>query len=109
MINKFYTRTFEVWRNEYTTAESGFSSSEESKQGEFKGHLQQISPNETESRGMNFSKSFTIWCPPNTDVVVGDRLKNDALWFIVQSLQDNNFVGSNRHLQVFVELDYNGS
>lgn len=106
-ISKFFTKTFTVFRNVYTTDLNGFASSTETSSGTFSGHLQQISAEQALNLGMNFTTSFQIWCAKDTDVQVGDRLVHDEIFYSVRAIQDNGMVGINQHLQVFVELDIN--
>jgi hypothetical protein len=104
MINKFYTYSFEVKRMEWED-----DSAEEEVVGTFKGHLQQISAELAQNLGLNFTKSFQVWCPPNTDVQVGDGVECNDIFYTVRAIQDNSFVGSNKHLQVFIEKNEHGS
>lgn len=109
MISKFFTTTFTIYRNVWSTDLNGFESSDESDVGTFRGHLQQISAEQSLNLGMNFTTSFQIWCSPTTDVKVGDRISVGEIFYSVRAIQDNGMVGINKHLQVFVELDNNGA
>ena len=106
-ISKFFTKTFTVYRNVWTTDVNGFASSIETDSGTFSGHLQQVSAEQALNLGMNFTTSFQIWCAKDTDVKVGDRLDYNDTFYSVRAIQDNGMVGINQHLQVFVELDIN--
>lgn len=102
MIEKFYTKTITVLRNVWVD-ESGYSGSSLDTVGTFKGHIQQVSPELASNLALNYTTSFAIWCKPNTDVKVGDILKCDNVTYSVRLIQDNNFVGLNRHWELVVE------
>ena len=103
MINKRFTTKFTnsrmVWSGEYSEIDEA---------NEFYGHIQQMTAELTESLGLTFTKAYTIWCPLNTDVAVGDRLvSGDNEYedeYNVKAIKDL-LVGSNKHKQLFVERE----
>jgi len=101
MISKFYTKEFSnsrmVWYNETAQRDDTIT---------FKGHLQQITADRAEHLGLNFSKSYVIWCPLDTDVKEGDLLSNNGDNYKVKAIKDLD-VGLNRHKEVYVEKEEN--
>lgn len=106
MIEKFFTKTFTVQRNEYVELDGVYASTED-EIGTFKGHLQQANPQIVQNLALNLSTTFTIWCPVGTDVKTGDRLESGGNSYAVRLIQDNSFVGSNTHLELVVEKEEN--
>jgi hypothetical protein len=104
MIEKFFTTTFEVNRAVWKTDESLNQYSELSTVGTFLGHLQQASAFLAENLGLNMTKTFTIWCPVDTDVLEGDSIETYEAIYTVRAIQKNN-TGVNTHLEIVVELD----
>lgn len=104
MINKFFDKTFTILRKEWTTDDDGYQSSVDDEVGTFKGHLQQATPQLAVNMRMNFTTTFSVWCPPNTDVRLGDTIVYDGIYYTVREKQNNGFVGKNKHLELVVEL-----
>ena len=102
MISNKFTETFEVYRLTWTTDQSGFKSSELAKDGTFKGLMQQTSPEDTEFLRLSFNKSFTIFCPLNTDIQPTDIIRFDGYEYGVRNQIDYR-EGINKHKQVYLE------
>jgi hypothetical protein len=109
MISNFFTKTFTVNRPTWTEDEEYNQFSALSSAGTFKGYLQQANAQLAQNFGLKFSKTFTIWCAINEDVVEGDELvytadPSDVYTYVVRAIQKNND-GVNKHLELVVELD----
>jgi hypothetical protein len=101
-IERRYTKTFEVYRNEWVE-ESGYSYSGEVYQGEITGHLQQATPEQIANLGLNLSTTFSLWTSPASDIQIGDRLILNDIEYLVRAIQDNSLVGNNTHLEIIIE------
>lgn len=84
-------------------------SAQEAEIGTFRGHLQQVTAELAQNLGLNLTKSFQVWCPVGSNVEEGDNVECEDVFYTVRSIQDNSFVGSNKHLQLFIEMNENGS
>lgn len=104
MINDFYTTLFTVKRLEWTEDEDYNQYSVIASVGSFSGHIQQASPELTQSLGLSFSKTFTIWCAVDEDVEEGDVLDSAEGEYLVKAVQKNN-LGANAHLELVVEYN----
>jgi len=97
MIDKFYSTLFTnsrmVWYEEFAEREDMVG---------FYGHIQQTSASLTQSLGLTFTKTFTIWCPLDTDVIEDDEIINNNVSYIVKFVKDL-LVGNNNHKQLIVE------
>lgn len=102
MIDSKYTTTFTIKRNAWVE-ESGYSYSTLSTITTFKGHLQQASPEMVQNLALNFSVAYICWCPPDTAVKLGDTLHVGDDVYDVRLIQDNSFIGSNKHLELALE------
>jgi len=102
MISRNYTTTFTIQRNVWTTAD-GYSSSALGTIGTFKGHIQQASPEMVENLGLNFTVPYIAWCDPSTSVKLGDTLVVGTNRYDVRLIQDNSFIGANKHLELILE------
>jgi hypothetical protein len=104
MISKHYNKTATVFRSQWTTDEDDNDISEEVEQDDtVKGHLQQASA----TLVANFKDVFTLthifWCPVGSDILNGDVLVIDGFRYGVRGIQDNSFIGSNKHLEIQLE------
>lgn len=103
MIEKFYTTTFTVKRQEYTNNKSSLVTKET-----FQGHLQQAGADIMQQhQGLRQSKTWSIWCPADTDVQEGDRLSADKEYDV--RFVENRNVGEQGHLQLITEEPETGS
>jgi hypothetical protein len=102
MIEKFFTKTFSIYRNDYLELDGVFGSVEDLI-GTFKGHLQQAGPQITINLGLNLSTTYTVWCPSDTSVKLGDKIVCEGISYAIRLIQDNSLVGANRHLELVVE------
>lgn len=99
-IERFFKKTFTskrmVWANE--------SGSEQS-QSSFKGHIQQANPELIESLGLSFTTTYTVWCPPDTDVQEQDKLSDGQYNYSVRGINNRGYeIGEmNPHLELVVE------
>lgn len=102
MIERNFTKSFEVYRQVTSTDINGFISSELTVAHTFKGAIQQTSAEDSEYLNLSFNKGFTIFCPLNTDVISTDVIRYDGYEYGVRNLIDYTD-GRNKHKQVFLE------
>lgn len=102
-IERFYTTTFALTRMEWDN-----ESSAEIAAGNFKGHIQQATPEFSENIGESWGKTFLVWCPKATDVEPGDTLTiasgDYAGTYSVKNVQVNA-TGGNQHKELTVIRD----
>lgn len=103
-ISDFFTTAFTINRAVWDTDVDGNDFSEEEEAGTFNGHRQQASAELSQNLGLSFTKSFTIWCPVETDVKEGDTIIAEDGSYSVRAIQVND-IGGNTHKQLVVELD----
>jgi hypothetical protein len=103
MIEKYFTTVFTVTRGVWETDINGFAYSAPSVVGTFSGHIQQIKPELAQYLNLNFTKTFSIWCPVGIDVLAGDYLNDGTYNYSVKESKINDSVGINVHLQLIVE------
>jgi len=103
MISKFYTTVFTVFRGTWQTDQDGFSSSAPLEIGTFNGHIQQISPKLAQYLNLNFTKTYSVWTDPATDIKQGDVIDDGTKKYTVKEIQNNDSVGSNMHLELVCE------
>ena len=101
-ITDFYTTTFTVLRQVWTTDDDSNAFSEATEVGSFSGHIQQLNPQLAEGLAMAFTKSFRIWCDEETDVKEGDELTAGGYSYSVRAIK-KFLPGANKHLEVYVE------
>jgi hypothetical protein len=105
MISEFYTTHFTIRRASWSEDESGLASSAEQEVVEFDGHLQQANMELVQHLGLTLAKSYSVWCPTETDVLEGDSITDeDGNVYSVRSKQVNG-IGMNKHVELLVELD----
>ena len=102
MIDRFYTKTVTVKRQEKKTDGDGNKYSEFATVGTITGHLQQARAELAESLSMDLTKSFSLWCAVGADVEAGDTLTIDSVDYSVRAVQQNN-TGGNKHLELIIE------
>lgn len=105
MIERFFKSTFTVYRQEWiveTVGDDEIDKSAEVEQDTFKGQLQQANAQIALSLGLTTTKTYTIWCPLDTDVKDGDMLVSGTQKFTVRGKQWNQN-GRNNHLELIVE------
>lgn len=93
MIKKFFKTYFEVRRPSWTTDDESNQYSQMHTISQFYGHKQQASAELVQSLGLNFSKTFSVWCPLDTDVKEGDAvvLEKGNLITLVNEIQQLGF------------------
>lgn len=67
------------------------------------GHLQQATPEQVNNLANVFTLSHLFWCASTSDVEVGDVLIIDEERYGVRAIQDNSFIGRNKHLELHLE------
>ena len=67
----------------------------------FKGHIQQLNAELSQSLGLTFTKGYSIWCPLETNVEQGDELVSGSNTYTVKAIKKFN-IGVNKHTQLFV-------
>jgi len=102
-ISKFYTTTFTVTRGTWSEDGDGFASSAPTTVGTFLGHIQQMTPKLAQYLNLNFTKTYSIWCDPSTDIKSGDIINDGTKYYSIKEIQDNSMVGSNMHLELIAE------
>lgn len=103
MISSKYTTTFTVIRNAWTKTD-GIWGADEVEVGTFKGHIQQANINEVLNLADKFTITHSVWCSPEADVKRGDIIVAGNKEYTVREIQDNSFIGVNKHLELMVEL-----
>jgi hypothetical protein len=103
MISRLFTTQFQVIRNAWVK-EQGIWGADEQEVATFKGHIQQASINETQNLADRFTITHSIWCSPSANVKRGDLIVSGSKEYTVREIQDNSFIGSNKHLELLVEL-----
>ena len=84
MIEKWYTDTFTIYRQQQITDDSGnVIGTEEGEIGDITGNLQQMDAEKAEAREMTFSKAFVFYTKPEEDIKEGDKLVRDSEEFNV--------------------------
>jgi hypothetical protein len=87
MIERFFKSTFVIYRQEWvveTVGDTEIDKSEEVEQDTFKGQLQQANAQIALSLGLTTTKTYTVWCPLDTDVMDGDVLVSGDQKFTVK-------------------------
>jgi len=109
MIASKYTTTAEIKRLVWTVDGNGNDISSEGVVSSFKGHLQQASPELITNIGDRFTLSHLFWCSSASAVKEGDVLTINSERYGVRAIQDNSFIGINKHweLQLEKETDNN--
>lgn len=103
-IQDFFTKLFVVKRPTWFKDEEQNDYSELAESGQFNGHIQQAGENLVASLGLTFTTAYTIWCPIDTDVRIGDTIDSIDGRYSVKGIQKNDN-GINRHLQLVVQYD----
>lgn len=96
-IDRFYTQTFTVSRLTYTGYKGAYATI-----GTIKGHLQQKVQEEGLSQMNQPNLQYTVWCDPSSNVKENDILIDGARQYTVIAIQENDFVGKNKHLELLV-------
>ena len=105
MISKFFTTLFTVSRQEWSEDSDGQQFSALAEVGTFLGHKQQASAELAQQLALNFTKTFTVWCPVDEDIREGDSIETEAgETYLVRAIQTND-TGNNQHLELVVEFD----
>jgi hypothetical protein len=104
MIQDFFTTEFAVKRMTWLTDDEDNKYSSDTLIGTFLGHIQQANINLVQSLGLTFTKTYSVWCPVDTNVREGDKLETETETYSVRAVQKNN-IGCNKHLELIIELD----
>ena len=100
MISDYYNKTFTIYRMVWTDSKSSLSSV-----GTFVGHKQRAGAEIVNTMGISFTKSYTIWCPVDTDVKEQDTIKDGSgKYYSVKALSEKDY-GDSQHLQLIAEQD----
>lgn len=102
-INDFFTTNFTIRRLIWDTDNQGNRFSGEQEVGQFMGHIQQADALLAQNLGFSLTKTFSVWCSCDTDVIEGDKLATDDAHYTVRAKIDNKFVGDNKHIELIVE------
>ena len=100
-IEKYFTTSFIVCRMQED--EDVVWGLEESEIDTFYGHIQQLNEEFIENLSNVYTLSHRVWCSLDTDIKVGDRIKNGNIFYNVKAINERNYAGGNKHLEVFVE------
>ena len=100
-ITRYFTKTFQVFRQVWSN-----ESSSEIEQSSFLEHIQHTESDEAQNQvGIAYTRSFIIWCPIDTDLMIGDRVQDeDGKEYNIKFIQKNDN-GNQQHLEASVELD----
>lgn len=96
-LSQFFTTVFAVKRMSW----SNESASEISKTN-VSGHLQQAKAEDTENLKLSFTKTFSIWCAVDADVMEGDTMESGGKTYTVRAVKVLNY-GGNQHKQLIAE------
>lgn len=102
MIERFFTDTFTVKEQEWTTDASGNEGSDLVAKTTFSGHIQQAGVEMIERYNMNFQTAYVIWCPVDTDVDISDMIEDGVYRYSIRGIKVNN-TGNNTHLELAVD------
>lgn len=98
-IERWFTTTFTVYRQEYTSGKSDYVS-----QGTFDGHLQMASETDSINLTGSITKLCFLWCPLNSDVRAGDKLDESGDTYLVKEIRELNFGrDSTKHKKIVCE------
>jgi hypothetical protein len=98
MIDRYFTTLFTVKRMLWT-GESGELQDAVS----FYGHIQQASMDLAKSLGLAMTKTFTLWCSPVTNLLMGDELLSNGKYYTVRALMVRDYAGVNKHIEAVIE------
>ena len=98
-IQRFFTTTFTIYRMVWSQSDTA----ELELVGTFKGHKQQSPANLVQTIGIAYGKGFNILCPLNTDVKLEDTLSSGGVSYSVRSVNEVDYAGGNKHLELVVE------
>jgi hypothetical protein len=60
----------------------------------------------TKNGAVNANASYTMYCPADSDILIGDRITDSASRnYIVTDTQQNGISGNNRHCEIGMELE----
>lgn len=103
MISKYFTTTFNIYGQEWSN-----NKSTETKTGSFKGHIQKTDIGFAEQIGGDLTKTYTIWCPVDTDVDESNTLKtgsgDNEETYSIRTIRTLD-IGNNQHKRLIVEKD----
>ncbi len=102
-IQRFFTTVFTIYRMIWITSDT----SELQSMGTFKGHKQQSPTDLVQTIGIGYGKGYKIWCPLGTDVKLEDVLTSGGESFSVRAINERNYAGGNKHLELIVETSEN--
>ena len=102
MIERFFTDTFTVKGQVWTTDANGNEGSELVTKTTFLGHIQQASSEMIERYNMNFQTAYSIWCPVDTEVDISDIIEDDFYRYSIRGIKIHN-QGNNSHLELAVD------
>ena len=103
-ISDFYVTSFVAKRMTWATDGSGNEYSSLVDGATIKGQIQQSSAELAQNLNLNFSKTFTIWCPVDANVSEGDQLVSGIHTYTVRAKQE--FLnGANAHLELVCERE----
>ena len=103
MISRFYTQTGTIKRLQWTVDDDNNDIAEEVAGDNIKGHLQQASAELISNLADRYTISHIYWCDVDSEVRVGDVIEIGVERFGVRGIQDNSFVGTNKHLELQLE------
>lgn len=97
MIQDYFNTSFDIKRQQWSDNKSSYS-----KTGSFNGYMQKTDIGFSEQLGSDLTKTFTIWCPVDTDVEESDTLEDDNYTYSVRTIR-NFDIGHNQHKRLIVE------
>lgn len=103
-ISDHYVTSFTAKRMVWSVDGQGNDQSALEDIASFSGHIQQTGPELAQNMGLQFSKTFTIFCSTNTDVAEGDQLVSGGFTYTVKAKQEY-LNGRNAHLELVCQRE----
>jgi hypothetical protein len=102
-IQRFFKTAFTIYRMVWDTSDT----SELQSVGTFKGHRQQASAELIQTIGIAYGKGYKIWCPLDADIKLEDILSDTEDSYSVRAINERDYSGGNKHLELIVETNEN--
>lgn len=98
-IQRFFTKTFTVKRQVWTSNKSSISTI-----GTFKGHIQQTKVELVKELGLSYANSYTLYCPHTTNILKEDIVEYGTDVYSVRQIAIKDYgTVTNKHLQIILE------